>query len=343
MRKLLNTLYVTTQGAYLSKERESIIVSIEREVKLRVPVHTLDGIICFGNVLCSPFLLGFCAEKGLEVSFLTAHGRFLARVNGPVSGNVLLRRRQYRMADDDQASSGIARSCLIGKVANSRHLLQRCLRDHGDNHDDEAIKQTVMRLKNSLEKLKRSASVDELRGLEGDCSREYFSVFDKAIGSQKKHFSFAGRSRRPPLDNMNALLSFIYTLLAHDTRSALESVGLDPAVGFLHRDRPGRYSLALDTMEEFRSVLADRLALSLVNLKMVTGNGFRKTESGAVVMDDNTRKKVLRAWQERKKDEVTHPFINEKISVGMIPFVQALLLARHIRGYIEAYPPFIWR
>ncbi len=341
MRKLLNTLYVTAQGAYLSKERESLVVSVAREVRLRVPIHTLDGVICFGNVLCSPFLLGFCAEKNVEVSFLTAHGRFLTRVSGPVSGNVLLRRRQYRAADDEAASADIARSCLIGKVANSRTVLQRFLRDHDGG--DEKVRQAAARLKNSLDRLNERQTVDELRGVEGDCGREYFAVFGNIINNRSGDFGFETRSRRPPLDNMNALLSFLYTLLAHDTRSALESVGLDPAVGFLHRDRPGRYGLALDMMEEFRPVLADRTALSLVNLKIVSGDGFRKTESGAVVMDDDTRKKVLKAWQERKKDEIVHPFINEKISIGLLPFVQSLLLARHLRGYLEAYPPFIWR
>jgi CRISPR-associated protein Cas1 len=341
MKKLLNTLYVATQGTYLSKERESLIVSVERQVRLRVPIHTLDGIVCFGNVLCSPFLLGFCAEKAVEVSFLTANGRFLARVNGPVSGNVLLRRRQYRMADDEQASADIARSCLIGKVANSRAVLQRYLRDHDDS--DENVQQAVVRLKMSLERLKERTTVDELRGVEGDCGREYFSVFGNVIKDRNEDFYFKTRSRRPPLDNMNALLSFLYTLLAHDMRSALESVGLDPAVGYLHRDRPGRYGLALDLMEEFRPVLADRAALSLVNLKIVSGKGFRKSESGAVIMDDDTRRKVLKFWQERKKDEIQHPFINEKISIGLLPFVQSLLLARYLRGYLDAYPPFIWR
>lgn len=341
MKKLLNTLYVTSEKAYLSKEREAVIVSVNKEVKLRVPVHTISGIVCFGNVICSPFLMGFCAEKNVGISFLTSNGRFLAKVQGSVSGNVLLRRNQYRMADDPETSAAVARSCLVGKIANARSVLQRFLRDHKDA-ENKAVEDSSLRLKSGLERLRRSASLDELRGIEGDSGREYFSVFDTLISSQKDDFFFCGRNKRPPLDNVNALLSFIYTLLAHDTASALETVGLDPAVGFLHRDRPGRHSLALDIMEELRPFLADRLALSLINLRQISGDGFRKTESGAVAMNDDTRKKLLMAYQERKRDEILHPFLNEKIQVGLIPFVQALLLARHIRGDLDAYPPFIW-
>ncbi|MBA3035781.1 MAG: type I-C CRISPR-associated endonuclease Cas1, partial [Desulfobacterium sp.] len=259
MKKHLNTLFVTTQGAYLAKEGETVVVKVEKEVRLRIPVHTIGGIVCFGNVGCSPFLMGFCAENGVGVSFLSEHGRFMARIQGPVSGNVLLRREQYRKADDPAFSAGMARAVLIGKIANCRTVLNRALRDHSEKIDADQIADTVKRLSYNLELLNRDQSLDVLRGLEGDAAHIYFGVFDHLIVSQKEAFYFHERNRRPPLDNVNCLLSFIYTLLAHDIRSALETVGLDPAVGFLHRDRPGRPSLALDLMEEFRPVIADRL------------------------------------------------------------------------------------
>jgi len=343
MKKLLNTLYVTTQGAYLAKEGETVVVSVNREARLQVPLHTLSGIVCFGQVSCSPFLMGFCAERGVGLSYLTEHGRFLARVQGPVSGNVLLRREQYRRADDGDGSAAVARGVLIGKVANSRTVLQRALRDHGGKADVVALEDAAKRLRTSLDRLQGAASVDTLRGIEGDAAGTYFGVFDHLITSQKEDFQFHARSRRPPLDNINCLLSFLYTLLMHDVRGALESVGLDPAVGFLHRDRPGRPGLALDLMEEFRPVLADRLALSLVNLGVVKKNGFRKTETGAVLMDDETRKALLIAYQKRKQEEIMHPYLGEKVEFGLLPFVQALLLARHLRGDLDGYPPFLWK
>ena len=275
MKRHLNTLFVTTQGSYLAKEGETIVVKVEQEVRLRLPVHTIGGIVCFGNVSCSPFLMGFCAENGVGISFLSEHGRFLARVQGPVSGNVLLRREQYRRADDPQASADIARAVLTGKIANSRTVLQRALRDHADKMAADEVSFAVKRLSNYLDLLNQGQPLDALRGCEGDAAHIYFNVFDHLIISQKEDFSFQERNRRPPLDNVNALLSFLYTLLVHDIRSALETVGLDPAVGFLHRDRPGRPSLALDLMEEFRPFLADRLALSLINLRQVQGKGFQ--------------------------------------------------------------------
>ena len=343
MKKHLNTLFVTTQGAYLAKEGETVVVKAEQEVRLRIPVHTLGGIVCFGNVGCSPFLMGFCAENGVGISFLSERGRFLARVQGPVSGNVLLRREQYRKADDPAFSAAMARSVLIGKIANCRTVLQRALRDHSEKLDAYQIADTVKRLNNHLELLNREQSLDILRGLEGDAAHIYFSVFDHLIVSQKDAFSFHERNRRPPLDNVNCLLSFIYTLLAHDIRSALECVGLDPAVGFLHRDRPGRPSLALDLMEEFRPFLADRLALSLINLRQVQDKGFIKTDTGAVLMNDDTRKTLLVAYQERKQEEIYHPFLDEKVTIGILFHIQALLLARYLRGDLDGYPPFIWK
>ncbi len=343
MKRHLNTLFVTTQGAYLAKEGESVVVMVEKEVRLRVPVHTLGGIVCFGNVGCSPYLMGFCAERDVGVSFLSEHGRFLARVQGPVSGNVLLRREQYRKADDLKISAEIARSVITGKLANCRTVLQRALRDHSDKIDCGKVKEASGRINSSLRGLESDLPLNALRGIEGDAAHTYFDVFDNLITSQKEGFFFRGRNRRPPLDNMNCLLSFLYTLVMHDIRSALESVGLDPAVGFLHRDRPGRPGLALDLMEEFRPFLADRLALSLINLCQVQNKGFRQTESGAVLMDDETRKIVLVAYQKRKQDEIMHPFIEEKVTIGLLFHTQALLLARYLRGDLDGYPPFIWK
>ncbi len=343
MKKLLNTLFVTTQGAYLSKDGETVVVKIDGEVALRLPVHTLGGIVCFGQVSCSPYLMGFCAENQVAISFLTEHGSFLAKVQGPVSGNVLLRREQYRRADDLRESSSIARAVVTGKVANCRTVIQRALRDHSDKIDTEAISRASQRLTNSARRLQTESPLDIVRGIEGESANAYFDVFDHLITSQKDEFTFNERNRRPPLDNVNCLLSFIYTLLMHDVRAGLETVGLDPSVGFLHRDRPGRYGLALDIMEEFRPFIADRLTLSLINLGQVQANGFKKKETGAVWMDDDTRKTVLVAYQKRKQEEIEHPFIKEKVAIGLLPYVQALLMARFLRGDIDNYPPFIWK
>jgi CRISPR-associated protein Cas1 len=343
MKKHLNTLFVTTQGTYLAKEGETIVVKVEREVRVRLPIHTIGGIVCFGNVSCSPFLMGFCAENGVGISFLSEHGRFLARVQGPTSGNVLLRREQYRRADTPKASIDVARAVLTGKIANSRTVLQRALRDHADKLAADEVGFAVKRLNNHLKLLNQEQTLDTLRGLEGDAAHIYFRVFDHLIVAQKDDFSFQERNRRPPLDNVNALLSFIYTLLVHDIRSALETVGLDPAVGFLHRDRPGRPSLALDLMEEFRPILADRLALSLINLRQIQGKGFKKSDSGAVIMTDETRKNLLVAYQERKQEEILHPFLDEKVTIGLLFHIQALLMARYLRGDLDGYPPFIWK
>lgn len=343
MKKLLNTLFVTTQGAYLSKEGETVVVKINSEVSMRLPVHTLGGIVCFGQVSCSPYLMGFCAENGVAISFLTENGAFLAKVQGPVSGNVLLRREQYRRADDLNASAAIARAVVTGKVANCRTVIQRALRDHPEKIDVDAMSQTSQRLSNSLRRLQTEASLDIIRGIEGESANAYFDVFDHLVTSQKNDFKFHERNRRPPLDNVNCLLSFLYTLLMHDVRSGLETVGLDPAVGFLHRDRPGRYGLALDLMEEFRPFIADRLTLSLINLGQVEAKGFKQKESEAVWMDDATRKTVLVAYQKRKQEEIEHPFLKEKMAIGLLPYAQALLMARYLRGDIDNYPPFIWK
>lgn len=343
MKKQLNTLFVTTQGAYLAKDGETVVVKVEKEIRLRVPIHTIGGIVCFGNIMCSPFLMGFCAERDVAISFLTERGRFLARVQGPVSGNVLLRREQYRRADDMNVSAEMAKAVLTGKLANCRTVLQRALRDHSDKLNADEVREASQRISDSLQSLQSDSSLNALRGIEGEAAHTYFGVFDHLITSQKEDFTFRGRNRRPPLDHVNCLLSFLYTLVLHDVRSALESVGLDPAVGFLHRDRPGRPGLALDLMEEFRPFLADRLTLSLINLNQVQKKGFREMESGAVLMDEETRKVVLVAYQKRKQDEIYHPFLEEKVPVGLLFHMQALLLARCLRGDIDGYPTFIWR
>jgi len=343
MKKLLNTLFVTTQGSYLCHEGEAVLVRIEKETRLRIPVHTLGGIIGFGQVSCSPSLMHLCGERGVAISFLSEQGRFLARVEGPVSGNVLLRREQYRRADVPDRCVEIAKSIVLAKVVNCRTVLLRAARDHDDKAGVDQIERSARRLGVLLDTVKTEKDLAVLRGREGDAASTYFEAFDHMITAQKEDFFFKSRSRRPPLDNMNALLSFIYTLLAHDAASALHSVGLDSQVGFLHAERPGRPSLALDLMEEFRPFLADRLALSLVNLKQVQGKGFKKTESGAVEMTDETRKELLVAYQKRKQEEILHPFIGESAPVGLLMYLQALLMARFLRGDLDGYPPFLWK
>ena len=343
MRKHLNTLFVTTQGAYLAKEGESVIVKADNEIRLRVPIHTIAGIVCFGQVSCSPFLMGFCGERNVTISFLSEHGRFLARVEGPTTGNVLLRQEQYRRSDDKRTSAGLAAAIVSGKLLNARTVLRRAARDHADKLDVHRLEQAVRRLGRQLRSLADVNEVEGIRGIEGDSSRSYFNAFDDLITSQKDAFFFRGRSRRPPMDNVNCLLSFVYTLTLHDIRSAIETVGLDPQVGFLHRPRPGRPSLALDMMEEFRPCLADRLVLSLVNLKQIRKRDLRHTETGGVTLTDEGRKTVLIAYQKRKQDEVLHPFLREKMAIGLLFHTQALLLARHLRGDLDGYPPFLWK
>lgn len=343
MKRLLNTLFVTTQGAYLCKEGESVVVMIEKKPRIRLPVISLGGIVCFGRVSCSPSLLGFCAGKGVGISFLSERGRFLARVLGATTGNVRLRREQYRRAEDRIKAAEIARVCVLAKAANCRTSLMRALRDHPESQGVDEIRCSVVRIESLLTEIQRESDLDALRGLEGQIAHLYFSVTDHLILAQKEDFSFHGRSRRPPRDNFNALLSFLYTLLLHDIRSALETVGLDPAVGFLHRDRPGRPGLALDLMEEFRPWLADRLALSLVNLKQVQGKGFQRSAAGGVTMDDETRKNVVTSFQKRKQEEIFHPFLEEQIPIGMLFFAQTLLLARFLRRDLDGYPAFFWK
>ncbi|MBM9614804.1 type I-C CRISPR-associated endonuclease Cas1 [Desulfobulbus rhabdoformis] len=342
MRKHLNTLFVTTQGAYLAKDGETVAVRIEKETALRVPVHTLESVVCFGNVGCSPFLMGMCGERNVGLSFLTEKGRFLARVKGPTSGNVLLRREQYRRADDLAFSAKVAAACVLGKIANCRTVLLRGLRDHAEKIDQEAMQSAIDRLGAATRRVQEPLDLDSVRGVEGDAARVYFGAFDHLLVRNKDHFFMRQRSRRPPLDRINCLLSFLYTLLLNDIRSAVEAVGLDPAVGYLHRDRPGRAGLALDLMEEFRP-LVDRLAVSLVNLGQMRENDFVLSDGGAVRMSDKARKTLLVAYQKRKQEEVVHPFLEEKMTWGLFFHIQALLFARFLRGELDSYPPIFWK
>lgn len=339
MKKLLNTLYVTTQDAYLHKEGETVVVEKEKKILLRLPIHTLSGIVTFGNVMTSPYLLNLCAERGVCVSFMSESGRFLARVTGPISGNVLLRLNQMRAYEDKAKKGEVARSFVIGKLLNARNILMRRVRDHGET---AILKEGIEKIADVIRRVRDSEpDAVRLRGLEGEAGAVYFGCFNELIVAQRESFMIEGRNRRPPMDPMNALLSYLYTLLAHDCRGALEGVGLDPQIGFLHEVRSGRPSLALDLMEEFRAFLADRVAVSLVNLKQVTPKDFKTTESGAVEMKEEARKTILMAWQKKKQEIVVHPFLEERAPIGLLPHLQALLLARHLRGDLDAYPPYI--
>jgi CRISP-associated protein Cas1 len=336
MKKLLNTLYITRQESYLHKERETIVIK-QRDDKLgQFPALTIGNILCFGQVSVSPFLMGYCAEQGIGLTFYTEFGRFLARVQGKQSGNVLLRRTQYRWADDAQKSAAIGRVIIAAKVANSRSVLQREIRNHGDN---VLLDKAITHLAASLRSLKIAKNLDEIRGIEGDAAAVYFSVFNELL--RNTGFAFGGRIRRPPTDPVNALLSFVYSLLTQECVSALQGVGLDPLVGFLHRDRPGRASLALDMLEEFRAGWADRFVLTLINRKQIQINDFKSEASGAVRLTDDARKNLLAAYQERKQVEVMHPYLNESVPIGLLPHCQALLMARHIRGDMESYTPYM--
>lgn len=343
MKKLLNTLYVTSENSYLGLDGENVVI-YDKEGELgRLPLHNLEEIVSFGYRGTSPALMGACAERNVSLCFLSPQGKFLARVSGKTKGNVILREQQYMTFLDEQKSLEIAKNTILGKIHNGRWVLERATRDHSMQIDMEKVKKACGELKNSLEFVKNSQSKDQLRGFEGEAAKIYFSVFDELILQQKKDFSFHGRNKRPPLDNVNALLSFVYTLLTNTITSALETVGLDPYVGFLHTERPGRVSLALDLIEELRPALADRFVLSLINRKMVSKKNFTRKENGAVLMDDDARKIVLTEWQNKKKETLTHPFLKEKVEWGMVPYVQAMLLARYLRGDLDGYPPFLWK
>lgn len=343
MKKLLNTLYVTSENSYLALDGENVVVFDEKTEIGRLPLHNLEGIVSFGYRGTSPALMGACAERNISLCYLTPQGKFLARVSGRVKGNVILRQQQYASSRDEQVSLDIARNCILGKVYNARWVLERAVRDHELQIDAEKVKAASGFLKQSLEFIQASQSKDQLRGYEGEAASIYFGVFDQLILQQKRDFAFHGRNKRPPLDPVNALLSFVYTLLTHTITSALETVGLDPYVGYLHTDRPGRTSLSLDLIEELRAVLADRFVLSLINKKMVSKKNFSKKENGAVLMDDEARRRVLTEWQNKKKEVITHPYLKEKVEWGMVPYVQAMLLARYLRGDLDGYPVFLWK
>ena len=346
MRRMLNTIYVTSEGAWLRKDGANLIVEVENKEQGRVPLHMLDGVVSFGRPGSSPALMAACAEAGITISHLDPNGRFLARVEGPRSGNVLLRRAQYRAADDAARQVPIVRGIVVAKAANQRTVLLRALRDHGEAMPAaarEAVMAAEQRLGHIARRMLAVAEVEGLRGCEGEAAASYFGVFDHLIRVGDPAFRFGGRSRRPPLDRINALLSFLYAMLGHDCRSALEAHGLDPQVGFLHADRPGRAGLALDLMEELRPVLADRLALSLVNRGQLRAKDFTMEEAGGVRLTDVARKAVLVAWQERKQDELRHPFFGEAAPLGLVAHLQAQLLARHLRGDLDGYPGFFWK
>ena len=343
MRKLLNTLYVTIPEAYLALDGENVVVLKEDATLMRVPLHNLESIVTFGYAGASPALMGACAKQEIALSFCTIYGRFLADVKGETHGNVLLRRTHYRFADDEEQSLNIAKNILIGKLHNSRWVLERATRDYAERLDTEKIKRAAKFVADAILGVQNSKTHQNLMGVEGEAANRYFSVFDELILQNKDVFFFRERNRRPPLDNVNALLSFIYTVLSHDVSAGLSVVGLDPFVGFLHKDRPGRRSLALDIMEELRAPLADRFVLTLINTRQIAGNDFEQKENGAIILRDDARKTVLSAWQTRKRDLIVHPFLKEKIEWGLVPHVQALLLARYLRGDLDAYPPFLWK
>ena len=343
MRKLLNTLFVTSEEAYLALETENVAVYIGEEKKAQYPLLVLESIISFSYKGASPALMGACARQGIQLTFLTPRGRFLARVCGQEQGNVLLRKEQYRLSDKLEKSCHIARNFIFGKVYNQRWVLERTLRDHRMRVDAAKLESASQALAGLLPAIETQTDLDALRGLEGEASVRYFHVFDEMVLNQKADFLFDGRNRRPPTDNMNALLSFAYVLLSNDCASALESVGLDSYVGFMHRDRPGRTSLALDLMEELRAPMADRLCITLVNNRVLQDKHFERQESGAVFLGEDGRKLFLSAWQNKKKEEITHPYLKEKMAWGLVPYVQSLLLARCLRGDLDGYPPLLWK
>ena len=343
MKHLLNTLFVLTEDAYLSLENENVVVLGENKVLGRMPLHTLEQILYFGYKCASPALMGKCVELGIGLSFFKINGYFLAKVDGRQKGNVLLRKAQYRISDDESRSNLAARNFIVGKLFNARSVLERAKRDHPLSIDITKVVEVSKALKILLNNAKNAPDLDVLRGVEGEAASRYFRAFNELILQNKATFNFSVRSKRPPRDPINALLSFVYNLLANDCVSALEGVGLDSYVGFLHRDRPGRKSLALDLMEEFRSIYADRFVLTLINTKMIKPKDFEKQENGAVFLSKNAKKVILSEWQNKKKDVITHPFLNERIPWGLVPHIQALLLARCIRGDLDEYPAFLWK
>jgi len=343
LKKLLNTLFVISPDRYLSLDGQNVVILSENKEVGRIPLHNLEAIVTFGYTGASPGLMGACAKNNISLSFMTASGKFLARVTGEIKGSVTLRREQYRIADNENKSMQIARNFITGKIFNSKWVIERAIRDYPMRLNTEKLKIKSDFLSKSLQQIRNATEEEHIRGIEGEAASVYFSVLDDLILQQKEDFYYKTRSKRPPLDNVNAMLSFAYALLAGMCASALETVGLDPYVGFLHKDKPGRISLALDMMEELRAVMADRFVITMINKKIVSGDGFIQKENGAVILDDETRKKFLSAWQSRKQETIVHPFLEEKIEWGLVPFVQAMLLARYIRGDLDEYPPFMWK
>jgi CRISPR-associated protein Cas1 len=338
MIKLKNTLFITTQGSYLHKEQQTLVIKIERKKALQLPIHSINNIFCFGNVMVSPFLLGFCGENNIGLIFYSEYGKFLARIQGSQSGNIFLRKQQFTKTIANDLD--IARNIIATKIANSRTVLQRHIRNHGTN---EKLTLAIKKLSWSKDNLKSASNKDSLIGIEGEAAAIYFSVFSELIRNNSTCFVFKGRNRRPPLDATNALLSFVYSLLGKEISSALQGVGLDPQAGFLHADRSGRDSLAQDILEEFRAYWADRLVLSLINRKQVSSKDFSYEASGAVLLNDKGRKILLTAYQEKKQQKIIHPYLEEEVPIGILPHLQAQLLARHLRGDLAAYPPFVMR
>ncbi len=343
MHQILNTLYVLTQRAYLHLDHETVKVNVERETKLQVPLHHLGAVCCIGDVTASTALLHRCADDGRSVVFLDYAGRFKARLEGPVSGNVLLRRAQHEALGDAAKTLLIAQDIVAGKIQNSRQVLLRGAREASAPEDGPPLQESARHLGESLPRVESAGDLDTLRGVEGDAARAYFAVFSHLVREDRDTFRFEGRSRRPPRDPMNALLSFLYTLLLSDCVAAAEGVGLDPQVGYLHALRPGRPALGLDLMEELRSLLADRVALTLVNRRQLTAKDFQAREGGAWTLTEQGRRTVVTAYQQRKQEEVHHPVANQRVPLGLVPHVQARLLARHLRGDVECYPPFLYR
>lgn len=343
MRKWLNTLFVLSEDSYLALEGETVLVLAGEEKRGQFPLHTLESILCFSYKGASPALMGACAKRGVNLSFLSPRGRFLARVSGENPGNVLLRKAQYRMSDDESQSCRVARCLIFGKVYNCRWSLERTRRDHALRVDEQTLSHASAILAGTLPDILQQTDLSTLRGLEGQAAATYFGVLDNLILNQRESFSFTGRSKRPPLDPLNAMLSFAYTLLTNACAGALESVGLDSYVGFMHRDRPGRTSLALDLMEELRPLFADRFVISLINNRAIRSSHFTQQENGAVWLNDEGRKIFLTSWQKRLGETLTHPYLKEKLTWGLVPYIQALLLARYLRGDLDAYPPFLWK
>lgn len=343
MKKLLNTLYINQPDVYLSLDGDNVVLLKEEEKLARLPLHNLESIVAFGYTGASPALMGYCAERNISLVFMTMNGRFLARVVGESRGNVVLRKKQYRVAEDERASAGIARNFIVGKLFNQKWMLERMTRDYPQRIDIERFKEVSRQLSAAMQEARACDDLELLRGLEGQAAYSYFKLFDDMILQQKDEFEFRGRSRRPPLDKVNAMLSLAYTLLANDVASALEGVGLDAYVGFLHRDRPGRVSLALDVMEELRGVYADKFVLTAINKRLIGPDDFWVKENGAVLLKEDARKSFLSAWQSKKQEKIKHPYLGESISWGLVPHAQALLLARHLRGDLDEYPPFLWK